>query len=129
MPLINAKIVEVFDYKGETLHLRHQTEIKALLAPFFVGIERNFYELFGTNKIDKNTINSVKFKNCFRYLSNNYTADEISSLLMLLRNSRNLCLHYLVRVKKQKKHFAYHRPNCLTTYLFLREHFRVKMSS
>ena len=53
MPLINAKIVEVFDYKGETLHLRHQTEIKALLAPFFVGIERNFYELFGTNKIDK----------------------------------------------------------------------------
>ena len=90
MPLINAKIVEVFDYKGETLHLRHQTEIKVLLAPFFVGIERNFYELFGTNKIDENIIKSVKFKNCFRYLSNNYTADEISSLLMLLRNSRNL---------------------------------------
>lgn len=60
MPLINAKIVEVFDYKGETLHLRHQTEIKALLAPFFVGIERNFYELFGTNKIDENIIKSVK---------------------------------------------------------------------
>ena len=118
MSLINAKIVEVFDYKGETLHLRHQTEIKALLAPFFVGIERNFYELFGTNKIDKNIIKSVKFNNCFRYLSNNYTADEISSLLMLLRNSRNLCLHYLVRVKKQKKAFCLPSPELLNNLSF-----------